>query len=183
MKIGFDIDDVFFPTAQNIVNIINTLYPDVLLEGIKTYGIEESYTYIPKYIIDNAVERAVEETEEPIEDAIDVLRYFINNKIVSLIYFITSRPENTRQRTLEQIKSNLSDVPFVIYHKKDKTNTIDRLGLDYFFEDRVDHSEKIADSTKCTPVLFDRPWNQNVYEFHRVEDWKGICSLVINHLA
>ena len=173
-SVGFDIDDVIFPTGQYIVDILSVLYPDISIDQCTGYGLEKTFPYIPRYMIANAVDRAVYEVSEPFENSVEVLRE------LPLVYFVTSRPENTRQRTLEQIKNILPDVPFVIFHKDDKTDTVDRLNLDYFFEDRLDHAERIRDNTRCKPVIYDRPWNQSSNGFPKVKNWIEISNLIKN---
>ena len=99
-----------------------------------------------------------------------IISKFLSENGVDHIHRITSRPGNKRKETISWYKAKMPWVDKSLIHIQpdgDEVNTrfkvdqIGELGIDLFFEDAVEHAEKIAAETKATTVLVPQRWNEN----------------------
>lgn len=176
LNIGSDIDGVEVNSAAGFLRILNKRHNTSLnLRDMENDW--DSIRLISKYIptIKEPKGYAVEiwnspdnlTTADPVPGALLISKFLYDQNIKD-IHRITSRPASTKEATLTWYKNKMPWVRSELVHFQNtetifnsdfKIETINELGLNLFFEDSVEHAEKIAGKTKATVVLIPQYWN------------------------
>ena len=176
MILGFDLDDVLFPTARSILINLRLLYPekDIQMKYL-TEKDAASIFDIPEDVVFDNVTKAVESDLEPYANSLCMLSGLaVDNDI----HFITSRPESQFSITQSQLSSIL-DFDFVLDSTVDKHEYVKFWDIDVFVEDDPKYIIPISELTNCKVIVYDKPWNQKLNrKFPRVKNWIEIGNLL-----
>ncbi len=172
--ISFDVDDVIVESSSLTVAQTNRLY-GTNLKVDDLYSFYFLTDLFKSQGFENAFERAnaIWNSEEVLVDSNSMLgaEYLVNHltKNGAKLFFITSRPANTREFTELWFARNLPSVNkdqiimqtegSNIDHKF-KARKIKELGVSFHFEDSTEHIKEILEVTEASVVFVKRPWNK-----------------------
>ena len=152
-RVGFDLDGVLYPWHRSI-------HRYCLEIGLtKTRDCYEFWNGESKTISDEVWDILINYLPA-YEDAIpdDYVLGFVNQYKNAEIYYITNRPikaQRVTQRWLE--KNNFPQIDNLIFVKGDKTPTLRKLGIDIYYDDRIEIAEEAA--KYCEAYLVTAPHN------------------------
>lgn len=99
----------------------------------------------------------------------------------NLVYFITSRPEKTREDTLVSL-NKLFKVPEdrLIIAEHSKVDDIVRLDVSHFIDDAPKNVEEVSSHTCASVYLMDRLYNRDVknQRVARVDGWLNFLEMI-----
>jgi uncharacterized HAD superfamily protein len=160
-RVAFDLDDVVIDSYEEMVAGLRRKF------GVHFPKREhKSYHFDVPGIPDEEVADCIQKTMaadtlhcEPIPGAIEMLRR-VHELTIRPLQFVTARPEEARQITVDWLAANLPGVPFDLRMTdlKPKTDVLAELGVDVFVDDRYRTAHEVADVVVLS-VLVNRPWN------------------------
>jgi len=186
IKIGIDIDEVVAGFMKCFLEYSNLNYGiQNSLEDITNYHLWECGIHDSK---EESIRKVEEFQDSEYFDKInfvgDSKRGIENISKKHKVYFITSRPEKLKDKTVNFFYSNFpkNGYSFVfsgeIYGGKTKAQICNELGIKLMIEDNADYALNCAKSGIKT-FLLDKPWNNN-YEKHeniiKVNNWGEILE-------
>ena len=185
MIIGSDLDSCILST-QDVINKIFKEECDIDLteKDITSYMLEDILPDIDKSVIRNCINKTLEQTIPPYDNASIVLRYL--NDLYGKIHIVSKRSGKIYPHTLENIKQILPEpYNFELYfvgNYLDKKYLVEALGINLFIEDHPEIALDIIKHTDCTVLLMSWPWNEHVRETDRlirVENWNDVREYVV----
>jgi uncharacterized HAD superfamily protein len=204
LRISFDIDGVIVESSAAAVALTNRLYGT----NLKVDDLN-SFWYLTELFksmgFENAIERAnaIWNSEEVLVNSGTMLgaEYLISylTKNGAELFFVTSRPGNTREFTEQSFARNLPIVGkdqiimqkegAVIDHKF-KARMVKKLAAAYHFEDSLEHATEVLETTDASIVFVKRPWNRSFTGGERIimspipeKRFDGAPSLIYAYLA
>jgi len=186
-KIGIDIDDVIFPFMINFLNFINKKNnTSFSFQEITDYHLWEMEKGISR---EDNVRDALEFQNSPYFDEIDLIEE--TKEILEeishryLIHFITSRPEEIKNKTNALLKRNFPNKEFNVLYSGEvyggnlsKSEICKSHGISIIIEDNSDYAIDCA-KKGIKVFLLDKPWNKD-YEEHenitKVENWNEVLE-------
>jgi uncharacterized protein len=115
----------------------------------------------------------------PLPYANDGIRMLLEN--AKDVWFITGRPHYAYEQTTKSLR-RCFDIPSdrIIFSSGEdyKSNVVNRLGIDVFFDDAPHYSESIAKHTNAQVYLMNTTYNQEVSDPNiiRVDGWKDFIA-------
>jgi uncharacterized protein len=183
--IGFDIDCVVADTMETFIRLALHEYGiSIQPEDITSFEVEKCLAVDPRIIeeiFDRLLVAPVECGLQPMPDAVDVLTALSSHAPLT---FITARPvrepiDNWLAQLLPAAVYNDSRLVAMGNHNG-KAHFINRLGLQYFIDDRVATCVELADAG-FSPIVFDQPWNRGKHTLASVDCWSRIKKRIIRH--
>jgi len=183
-KIGVDIDEVVVEFFRKYLELFNKKFNHNLkFEDITSFHIWDVVN-IPKEASLELI-REFYDSEDfytlPLVDGAKDALGELSQKYK--IYFITSRPEQVREKTFNFLKKHLEKLIFSLHFSggvwgehKSKGEICEELGIDVFIEDNFDYALDCAKRGIKT-FLMDKPWNQKEAGYRnliRVKNWSEI---------
>lgn len=187
-KIGIDIDEVIVEFIEGFLDYIN-------LKNKTSFGREEITDYhLWNTPIHSSKEESIREAMEfQNSEFFDKINLVENAKesLTELfesyeIFFITSRPEEIKDKTFNFLKKHFPENSFNIVHSgeifkgKTKAEICKSLGILEMIEDNADYALNCAENGIKTFIL-DKPWNQNFVEHEniiKVKNWNEILEKI-----
>ncbi len=187
LKIGIDIDEIVTEFVLGFLKFFNKKYN-------KNFNFEDMFSYDFWETLDIDKEESFRlagdffhssfNTIELVEGAIKSINKLSEN---NEIFFITSRPINTKDKTENFLKSKFPYLKFKVFYSgdrfgrgKSKREICNDMGINFLIEDQEKYVLDCAESNvKC--LLFDKPWNKNCPEHEniiRVNDWNEIMETI-----
>lgn len=188
-KIGIDIDEVVVNFIETFLKYSNLKYnTQSLFEDVTTYNLWECGLFNSK---EESIKRICEFQNSDYFDKIDFIdgakKGIENIADIYDIYFITSRPNEIKDKTKSFFYSNFpkNRYKFIfsgeIYGGKTKSKICDELGIKVMVEDNSDYALDCAKRNIKT-FLLDKPWNRN-HEEHKniikVKNWENLIEKII----
>jgi uncharacterized HAD superfamily protein len=168
-RIGIDIDDVIFPFMANFLSYLNKKnmtsysFEDVTNYHLWKMGIHKSkeedvlvaLEFQNSIIFDDI--NPIDGTKEVIEE---ISEYYD-------IFFVTSRPEDIKDKTNNFLNKHFPKNGFKIFHSGDvygknlsKTEICKELKISLMIEDNPEYAYDLA-KNGIKVFLIDKPWNKN----------------------
>ena len=179
MRIGLDLDgvvvDIIAPILPHLTDIVGR---PVTTEDLTCFDLRECLNLNEAQM--KRLRRLILWGElysqaPPIDGAIEGIQRLANHEI----WFVTARPENTRQHTVEWLERyELPSSPLVLTEHGKKI--VGDMGFDLFVDDDVGTALGLAE-LGVSVLLFDHPWNQHPAlppNCHRVRGWPEVVSYV-----
>lgn len=189
MKIGIDLDNVVFDSATVILDELRS-HTDVEIKEIGSYWIEEAFD-IDKHLVDKAVRKTISASHLPILTGVDRVLNWLQD-ICPPLYFISDRPVKHYHSTWNQLRNINLEKNLIILTDKireekplNKIYLTNMLDIDIFIEDRPDTINDLYLKTKCDILVFDRPWNKDIYETDRIfimKNWIEIRDFLMRRI-
>ena len=106
--------------------------------------------------------------------AAEGIKYLLEN--AKDVWFITGRPHDAYEQTTHSLRSKFdvaSDRLILSSGPDYKSNVVNRLGIDVFFDDAPHYAESIANNTNAKVYLMDSTYNKGVSDpkITRVRSW------------
>jgi uncharacterized protein len=185
MKFGFDIDDTLINLREHAFHIYNKkLNKEVSLDEF--HAITRVEIHEPFGLSDAEGSKMWNSSLEEIyytscpayPGAIELLHQLVEDG--HEIYYITSRPKEHGERTKNWLKEQgfpVEDNNFY-YGMKDseKVDIIRSLQLDYYFDDKPDVLNTLANESSVRIYVKDQSYNKQL-QFPRITNWHGDGSL------
>ena len=184
MKFGFDIDDTLINLRQHAFDLYNKkLQKNIPLESfyaLKTVEIHEPFGLNAtegKQLWDSLREEIYFTNCPPFPKAVESLRELVN--LGHEIYYITARKKQFAEKTKDWMKKIgfpiIDDRFYCGMEDCEKVSIIQRLELDYYFDDKPAVLETLTDYSTILYVK-DHPYNQQL-SLNRIKDWKELRQL------
>ncbi|ALC91253.1 nucleotidase [Bacillus sp. FJAT-18017] len=186
MKFGFDIDDTLINLREHAFGIYNKKFnkqvPIEEFHKLKRVEIHEPFGMTDeegRQAWLSSLEEIYFTTCPAYPGAVEAL-----NKLAEQgheIYYITSRPEGHRERTIEWMKENgfpVEDSRF-FYGMRDteKVDIIRDMKLDYYFDDKPDVLNTLLKEEGLKVYIKDQSYNKHL-EFPRILDWSELGRIL-----
>jgi uncharacterized HAD superfamily protein len=175
-KIGVDIDDIIFPLMGNYIKFHNKMHDTKFkLEDVYNYHLWKSGIHASK---EESVKDVLEFQNSSYFDKIDlisgakeVLEEISKNYE---IYFVTSRPEEIKNKTEALLNKNFPKNGFNILYsgeiyggKLSKVEICNNFGIPMLIEDNPDYAINCA-RNGINVFLLNHPWNKNCEKHERI---------------
>lgn len=186
MKFGFDIDDTLINLREYAFHIYNEKLqkkvPIDVFHRLERVEIHEPFGLTEeqgKRMWNSSLEDIYFNSCPPFPNAVATLQKLQNKG--HEIYYITSRPKNHGERTMEWMKKQgfpIEEERF-FYGMKDheKIQFIEKIELDYYFDDKPEVLNTLGDKGKTTVIVKDQSYNRHL-EFPRILEWTDIENLI-----
>jgi len=185
MKFGFDIDDTLITLREHAFHIYNknlkqNLAIDVFHE-IKKVEIHEPFGLTAEQgteMWNRSMEEIYFTACPPYPNAVTTLQEL--NEQGHEIYYITARPGEHGERTKEWLKEQgfpVEDERFFCGMKdQDKVKIIQKLQLDYYFDDKPEVLNTLSDDSLKVYVM-NQTYNQHL-EIPRITNWSELKEII-----
>lgn len=179
---AFDIDGVVVDIATPLLRLLDERYGfgGFTVEDITVPDLTVSLG-IPEEIVDAAVHEMVEHTievdAEPYYDAAESLEILAS---AAPLLFITSRP--TSAPIIKWFQMHLPGLPqdryeiIAVGSGFNKIQCLKDNNRGVYIDDFIENC-RLVNQAGMHGIVFDRPWNQNGDDVHRVKDWNDILKL------
>jgi uncharacterized protein len=188
-KIGIDIDDVIFPFMVNFLKFLNKKNnTSFILQEVTSYHLWETRIQKSKEESNRdalAFQSSPDFDEINLIDGAKEILEEISDKYE--IHFVTSRPEEIKEKTNSFFKKYFPENRFNILHsgevyggKQSKSDICIAQGISILIEDNPDYALDCA-RKGIRVFLIDKPWNKK-YEKHenltKVGGWNDILEVL-----
>ncbi|MGG3467139.1 HAD family acid phosphatase [Neobacillus pocheonensis] len=185
MKFGFDIDDTLINLREHAFHIynkkLNQNVPIDAFHELKRVEIHEPFGMTDeqgKEMWKGSLEEVYFTSCPPYPDAVEMLQKLEEQG--HEIYYITSRPQGHRERTMEWLKERgfpiRDDRFFYGMQDHEKIDIIKNLNLDYYFDDKpAVLNTLLKESTRV--FVKDQSYNRHL-DLPRIVDWKELGNIL-----
>lgn len=186
MKIGFDIDDTLINLREYAFHIYNGKLkknvPIDVFHQLERVEIHEAFELTEEQgaeMWNSSLEEIYFNACPPFPNAVETVQEL--ERRGHEIFYITSRPKNHGKRTMEWMKTQgfpIEEERF-FYGMKDheKIQFIEKIELDYYFDDKPEVLNTLGDKGKTTVVVKDQSYNRNL-NFPRILEWTDIENFI-----
>ena len=177
IRIGLDVDDTLYECNSYAVDIINSRHPDeepMRIEDIKTWGGNERHgdervaLYSdPDFVSTQPISPGAQEFVKKLSEIADV-------------FFITAVPACVMSARAQRLLKDFPEIPaqnIMMGTRKDV------ISLDIMLDDGA---HNISSSRAAYPVLFRKPWNNNLsglLSVNSYDDFLHFCEMVRNSFS
>jgi len=194
MNLGFDIDGVVADLATVMVDHINKEYSLNHTSDVfqNYYLINNKYTNNDKLnlkIAHDVKEKVIDNPEalmkiKPYDNVRKIL--LILRKSGHQLFFITARNSSFYDLTIKWFRKNKIPFDKIFMAENGEKGLLGRvLNLDFYIDDFHEHLEDMYRYKKRWHkglILFNRPWNSNVYidanKFTRLDNWEEVIRII-----
>ncbi|PAD37744.1 HAD family acid phosphatase [Terribacillus sp. 7520-G] len=186
MKFGFDIDDTLINLREHAFHIYNRkLNQKIPIEAF--HELERVEIHEPFGLTDEQGSQMWNATLEeiyytacpPFPDAVELLQELEQGG--HEIYYITSRPKEHRERTMDWLRDTGFPVKenqfFCGMKDQEKVHIIKELGLDYYFDDKPDVLHTLLEESATKVFVKDQSYNRLV-TLPRIVDLSEIKKII-----
>jgi len=189
IRLGWDIDDVVLDTSTEIIKEVEKRANiEIDINKIIVHSIEKCYP-VDKKLVEECVISVLERSYIP---PVTMASEFINCLLDNCISFLTRRPANLFEITLDQLYNIGIRKDFDLYLVENNNNeipakaeVINNKDIKVFVEDRSDTILDILANTNCNIITMDKPWNRDIQSGDRVlrvKDWLELFPLVMKFI-
>lgn len=188
MRFGFDIDDTLINLREHAFHIYNERLdknvPINLFQKLDSVEIHQPFGLTDEEgdkMWKSCLEEIYYTSCPPFPNAVEILQELDENG--HEIYYITSRHEDHGKRTKEWIKKQgfpVKDDQFFCGMKDDeKVRIIQKLQLDYYFDDKPEVLNTLLNKQSTKVFVRDQSYNRHL-DFPRIIDWEDLKKEVSN---
>ena len=170
-KFGFDFDCTIVNSIDLYTKIAKELgFPELICTDLTIYKIE-----LCSHLSAEQVGKIISMAEEVYE--LEYKPYF--HAVKTLVDFglppiVSARKKNP---TLWMEKYFPGSDNFYPVGSNDKVQALMDLGIEYFFDDRLETCFELAEAG-ITPIVYNQPWNQANHPFETVDNWYDIGDIL-----
>lgn len=188
MKLGFDIDDTLINLREHAFHIYNKKLdknvPMEVFQKLDRVEIHEPFGLTEEEggeMWKSCLEEIYYTSCPPFPNAVETLQELDGQG--HDIYYITSRPKEHGERTKEWVKKQgfpVKDDHFFYGMRDDeKVKIIQKLQLDYYFDDKPAVLNTLLNEGATKVVVRDQSYNRHV-DLPRILDWGELPKLIRN---
>ncbi len=196
MNIAVDLDDVTVRIVTDLFTEYNKRFnTSFTIEDHVDFDLSKVWKCSPEEMMEfvySFYRSPIMKTLPPVPGAIESITALSKDNSIS---FITSRPESTKQATLEWIHKHFPSHSFPVYFtnqftstdskKVKKSDICKQLGVEVIIEDAPSYAIDCSENNIIV-FLLDQPWNQSVKENEniiRVKSWNEVVSNLHNTVS
>ncbi|MFS0562877.1 HAD family acid phosphatase [Terribacillus sp. 179-K 1B1 HS] len=186
MKFGFDIDDTLINLREHAFHIynrkLNQKIPIEAFHKLQRVEIHEPFGLTEEQgsqMWNSTLEEIYYTTCPPFPDAVELLQELEEDG--HEIYYITSRPKEHGERTMEWLRALGFPIKenqfFYGMQDHEKVHIIKELALDYYFDDKPDVLNTLLEESTTRVFVKDQSYNRLV-ELPRIVDLSEIKEII-----